>query len=180
MKGDYDGNSDLICFCQRCDDAFQIGNSALPERSAIAHATMTHTATRETPQLGAFLQEQTLDRERQAASQAVGFPAFLFTNYRHCVSIRPAPVHGALQKNVSITLLVGVLYLLHYPTLARHSRERRMYDFMKHCFFWLYIAIGVNTTAKDCCSCTKDGYQNQAKAKALTIPSCWTTLEFGH
>lgn len=51
---------------------------------------------------------------------------------------KQAPVGGALQKYVTASLHASILYFSHYPTLAAHPRERRVYDRVKPLFLAAY------------------------------------------
>lgn len=85
-------------------------NNALPEVAALSQATTTQRALEEAPTLEAFLQEEGSGSECQAAVQTVGLPASLFTYNHDGVLILQAPLDGALQKYVPVTLRTHILY----------------------------------------------------------------------
>lgn len=80
IKDDHDRNTDLLCNCQQCDDAFESVNRALSEVAAITYANRMHKATKESTTLEEFLQVQASDHECQTATQTVELPtSFLRT-----------------------------------------------------------------------------------------------------
>lgn len=88
---------------------------------------------------GTFLQAQDLYLECHAAAQRDGFTTSLFTYECDGVSVRQAPVNGALRKYRLGALQARILYFFHDLTLPEYLREQCMYATMRHHFFSLHM-----------------------------------------
>lgn len=132
INDDHGIKSDSLFICQQCNETINSVSIALPEGTAIVHATMTHMATEETPRLAEILQAHDSCRECQAGIQAVAFRAPLFTYDRDGFLVQQAPIDGALLKYVPVPLGARTLYISYYPNFAVHPGERFVYDTMSH------------------------------------------------
>lgn len=111
------------------------------------------------------------DSKCQAAGKSVRLPASWITDDHHGFLVRQVRVSRALQKYVPVTLHAYLLYLSHYPTLARHHREQRMYDTMRRHFFWSHMANDVHRTEEDWSSCAQNVSQVKHIRKLPLFPA---------
>lgn len=90
----------------------------------------------EAPTLEESLQAQASGLEGQATPQTVVFSAFSFTYDHDVVLVRQVPVSRALHKYLPVALRVCILYRFHYPIFTKQPRQRRLYNTIRHHFFW--------------------------------------------
>lgn len=113
----------LIRICEGFVTNAPIKYEALPEVAAMRTASNAHIATEETPTLSAFLEEQSIDRQRRAAAQTMAFPASTFNYDKAVLLVLQSLVDGAIQKFEPVSLRWLILFLSHYSRLARHPTK---------------------------------------------------------
>lgn len=78
-------------------------------------------------------------------------------NYdRNYFLTRIAPVDEAVQKAAPTSQKHRLFSHSHYPALARHNGERRIYDSMWRAYQWPAIVNDVSTTVRDCGECLQN------------------------
>lgn len=135
-------------YFQQSNNTVELVNNVQPGGAALAHVETTHTATIGTSALEKLLSSQASARDCQNASKNVGFISSVFTYGYGRLLVGQALVDRALQKYILVTLRIPIRYLSHYPIVAGHPRQRRMYHTMTHHFSRRRIANDLNTTVK--------------------------------
>lgn len=120
------------------------------------------TATNETITFQSFLQRKALHRKGQAAAEILKFLALLCTYYGDNVLLWRPPVDEVLKKYSVAVLQTGQLYLSQYPKLEVHPGEWRLYNNVKHHFYWPHRANRVHQTVKYCCSSIQKCFMPEA------------------
>jgi len=96
---------------------------------------------------------QSEDKYCQQLTATVGTPGSIFDINRLGVLVRISKLDGAVQVVVPLSLQPKLLRLGHYSLLAGHPGSRRMYDTMRHEFYWPNMARDVYQVVLDCQSC---------------------------
>lgn len=113
------------------------------------------------------------DADCQAAASSVGHPLSASSYDRYGFLVRHSKVNGSTQRFVRLRLRRRILYLAHSPLLAGHPGSRRMYQTMRHDFYWRNMANDVYHTVSYCSSCAKtsETYYRHPKKLLLFHPN---------
>lgn len=115
------------------------------------------------------LKGQAADGQYQAATPPVGLHASFYFYDRAGILIQTDPIDGAIQKFVPVTLLVHILYLTHYPALAEHPKEERMYERTGQNFYWPKMVNDAYTPVQNFCSWAQIGSHMTLKSKSSAL-----------
>lgn len=67
--------------------------------------------------------------------------------------IRITYIERSIQESQPEQIRQHILLMTHYPSVAGHSVERRMYDMVRRVFYWLMNARGALSSVEKCNEC---------------------------
>lgn len=79
-------------------------------------------------------------------------------------------LHGLAHKLVPISLRSIILYVAHYPILAGHPGERRMYDSSCREYHWPNMSTEPYNTVRSCTDCPRVGTKFRHRRKIEFLP----------
>lgn len=133
----------------------QEGGCLHQDTTTVANLTPTaHYDTFKPPSFQEFFKEQLSVSFCQVTFRSVETPHSDFSVYKHGLSVLCFPVNECIRAVVPQLFRQRVLYLSHYPPIAEHPGQRRMYDSLRREFYWPYMAHDAYTTLDACKSCT--------------------------
>lgn len=91
--------------------------------------------------------------------------------------IRKAHTNGAIQIMLPSSFRRRVLMVSHYPSIAGHHGQRRMYETLGRTFYWPQIGADVDCTVRNCTSCAQHN-QKYCPSRNMQLISASRSLEF--
>ena len=99
-----------------------------------------------------LIEAQKADKECQQFANSVGIASqFDFDN--RGILVRKAEIDGALQKVIPRKLRERVIALSHKPITQGHPGETRLYNTMRHSYYWPFMSGDLAEHVKTCRSC---------------------------
>lgn len=96
-----------------------------------------------TPALTKFIKSQSDEVLCPEAAKKMGQSEMELLLDKDSVVTRRTPIDGALQKLVPQLMRESKLHLSHYPSLAGHHGQRRIYETMHRDYYWPKMAQNV-------------------------------------
>lgn len=97
-----------------------------------------------------FVAAQKEERLCPQSLQTVRKPGCMFDVYRHGWLVRNSEMDEALKKLVPQALRHQIISLKHGTITAEHPGSRRMYETMRHEFYWPHMDQDVRLFVKQC------------------------------
>lgn len=125
---------------ENCDDTDATATS--PGLLTVCPIT-TPKAETTTPTLTELVIEQANNAFCRQKVGTMGTPSLCYSYDRKSPLVCTASLDGTIKSMIPSALLPSLLYLAHYPKLARRPGERCMYDTMVHELYWPHMSNSV-------------------------------------
>lgn len=136
-----------------------------------------HRSDNTPPSKSRIIAEQAIDPYSCAATLYTGTPQSEFHTDSFGILAQKSLFDELIQIVVSASLLRRMLYSCHYPPIAGHLGQRRIYDTLC-CYFCLpHMASEVQHTVAKCVSCARTGSKYRHK-RCLQLFPAYGPLEF--
>lgn len=126
-----------------------------------------------------FVQAQLRDTFWKSVPSEVGKTATTLHLDRDGVLCTPASLDGSIQRVVPASLKDRVIYLVHYPRLAGHPGETKIYQTLQRNFYRITMSNDIYQTSKDCRSCAAKRSTQRKHAIFLKLFRAAGPLLFG-